>query len=44
MSEKVAGLPHYQRPAWLRPIDTLPRTATGKLLRRKLVERLKATA
>lgn len=44
LDARIAGLPHYQRPAWLRPIDTLPRTATGKLLRRKLVERLKATA
>jgi acyl-coenzyme A synthetase/AMP-(fatty) acid ligase/rubrerythrin len=44
LSERVAALPHYQRPAWLRPIEALPRTPTGKLLRRKLVERLKATA
>jgi acyl-coenzyme A synthetase/AMP-(fatty) acid ligase/rubrerythrin len=44
LDARIAGLPHYQRPAWLRPIDTLPRTATGKLLRRKLVERLKASA
>ena len=34
----VAPLPPYQRPCCLRPIAALPRTATGKLLRRKLVE------
>jgi acyl-coenzyme A synthetase/AMP-(fatty) acid ligase len=34
----AATLPHYQRPRWLRAIPALPRTATGKLLRRKLVE------
>ena len=31
-------LPHYQRPRWLRSTDSLPRTATGKLLRRGLRE------
>jgi len=31
-------LPHYQRPRWLFEIAALPRTATGKLLRRKLRE------
>lgn len=31
-------LPHYQRPRWLRSVASLPRTATGKLLRRKLQE------
>jgi acyl-coenzyme A synthetase/AMP-(fatty) acid ligase len=31
-------LPHYQRPRWLRLVPSLPRTATGKLLRRKLLE------
>ncbi|MBU6484053.1 MAG: AMP-binding protein [Betaproteobacteria bacterium] len=30
------GLPPYQRPRWLRVVPSLPRTATGKLLRRKL--------
>ncbi len=30
-------LPQYQRPRWVMPITALPRTATGKLLRRKLV-------
>ena len=29
-------LPAYQRPLWLHRIDALPRTATGKLLRRRL--------
>jgi len=31
-------LPHYQRPRWLHAVDALPRTPTGKLLRRKLQE------
>jgi acyl-coenzyme A synthetase/AMP-(fatty) acid ligase/rubrerythrin len=31
-------LPHYQRPRWLHAVDVLPRTPTGKLLRRKLQE------
>jgi acyl-coenzyme A synthetase/AMP-(fatty) acid ligase/rubrerythrin len=38
LEARIAALPKYQRPAWLRPIDALPRTATGKLLRRALVE------
>ena len=29
-------LPHYQRPRWLQSVAALPRTATGKLLRRAL--------
>jgi acyl-coenzyme A synthetase/AMP-(fatty) acid ligase len=29
-------LPHYQRPRWLHAVAALPRTPTGKLLRRKL--------
>jgi acyl-coenzyme A synthetase/AMP-(fatty) acid ligase len=33
-------LPHYQRPRWLKSTDALPRTATGKLLRRGLREML----
>ncbi|HUH95291.1 MAG TPA: AMP-binding protein [Casimicrobiaceae bacterium] len=32
----VDALPPHQRPRWLRALDALPRTATGKLLRRKL--------
>jgi acyl-coenzyme A synthetase/AMP-(fatty) acid ligase/rubrerythrin len=31
-------LPHYQRPRWMHAVDALPRTPTGKLLRRKLQE------
>lgn len=31
-------LPPYQRPHWLHPIDALPRTPTGKLVRRRLRE------
>ena len=34
----IESLPHYQRPRWLRQVAALPRTATGKLLRRKLRE------
>ena len=30
------ALPSYQRPRWLHPVTSLPRTPTGKLLRRKL--------
>ncbi len=40
LRERAAQLPHYQRPTWLRATDALPRTATGKLLRRRLGERL----
>ena len=31
-------LPSYQRPLWLHAVATLPRSPTGKLLRRKLQE------
>ena len=31
-------LPPYQRPRWIHPIDALPRTPTGKLVRRRLRE------
>ena len=34
----AAALPHHQRPRWLHPVLALPRTPTGKLLRRKLQE------
>jgi acyl-coenzyme A synthetase/AMP-(fatty) acid ligase len=34
----MESLPHYQRPRWLREVKALPRTATGKLVRRKLRE------
>jgi len=33
-------LPRYQRPARCVAFDVLPRTVTGKLLRRELVARL----
>ncbi len=32
----IDALPPHQRPRWLLPLTSLPRTATGKLLRRKL--------
>ena len=32
------ALPHHQRPRWLHPVAELPRTPTGKLLRRRLQE------
>ena len=32
------ALPHYQRPRWIREVPALPRTPTGKLLRRSLLE------
>jgi acyl-coenzyme A synthetase/AMP-(fatty) acid ligase len=32
----VNTLPHYRRPRWLHAVASLPRTATGKLLRRDL--------
>lgn len=35
---RAAGLPPYQRPAAMWPVQALPRTPTGKLLRRKLKE------
>jgi acyl-coenzyme A synthetase/AMP-(fatty) acid ligase len=44
LDRRIAALPPHQRPAWLRPIEALPRTATGKLLRRKLAEQLRAPA
>ena len=31
-------LPPYQRPRFMHAVDALPRTATGKLIRRQLVE------
>jgi len=35
----IAGTwPHYQQPGWWHVVDALPRTATGKLMRRRLVE------
>lgn len=38
LAARVATLPPHQRPAWLQPIEALPRTPTGKLLRRRLQE------
>jgi acyl-coenzyme A synthetase/AMP-(fatty) acid ligase/rubrerythrin len=38
LRERAATLPQYQRPRWLRAVAAIPRTATGKLLRRKLAE------
>jgi acyl-coenzyme A synthetase/AMP-(fatty) acid ligase/rubrerythrin len=35
---RAAGLPPHQRPAAMWPVQALPRTPTGKLLRRKLGE------
>ncbi len=37
-------LPPHQRPPWLHPLSALPRTPTGKLLRRKLQELHRALA
>lgn len=42
LRHRCASLPQYQRPKWLHSVDVLPRTATGKLLRRKLVDLLRA--
>jgi len=36
LREHADRLPPYQRPHWLHPIDAMPRTATGKLVRRRL--------
>jgi acyl-coenzyme A synthetase/AMP-(fatty) acid ligase/rubrerythrin len=38
LRERAQTLPHYQRPRWLHLVDAIPRTPTGKLLRRKLAE------
>jgi acyl-coenzyme A synthetase/AMP-(fatty) acid ligase len=40
LRERAAALPPYQRPRGLHALDALPRTPTGKLLRRKLAELL----
>ena len=36
LREHADRLPPFQRPRWLHAIETLPRTATGKLVRRRL--------
>lgn len=41
LRERAAALPPYQRPAGWHSLDVLPRTPTGKLLRRRLAEMLK---
>ena len=38
LRERAAALPPYQRPGGCTALDALPRTPTGKLLRRKLAE------
>lgn len=38
LAERIAALPTYQQPARIERIDELPRTPTGKLLRRRLRE------
>ncbi len=38
LRERAAALPPYQRPRGLHALDVLPRTPTGKLLRRRLVD------
>ena len=40
LRERAAALPPYQRPRGLHAVDVLPRTPTGKLLRRRLVDML----
>jgi acyl-coenzyme A synthetase/AMP-(fatty) acid ligase len=40
LRERTAALPPYQRPRGLHSLDVLPRTPTGKLLRRRLAEML----
>ena len=42
LRERAAGLPPHQRPASWHALDALPRTATGKLLRRTLAGMLTA--
>jgi acyl-coenzyme A synthetase/AMP-(fatty) acid ligase len=38
LHEYTDRLPPYQRPRWLHPVEALPRTPTGKLVRRRLRE------
>jgi acyl-coenzyme A synthetase/AMP-(fatty) acid ligase/rubrerythrin len=38
LRDRAAGLQPHQRPRWFQEVPVLPRTPTGKLLRRKLAE------
>jgi len=42
LRERAAALPGYQRPARLQRVDMLPRTPTGKLLRRRLADMMRS--
>lgn len=44
LEERIAALRPHERPAWLQPLPELPRTATGKLLRRQLANHLPTRA
>ena len=44
LSAFAQTLPPYQRPQWMHAVTTLPRTATGKLIRRQLAELHRALA
>ncbi|MCM2251510.1 MAG: AMP-binding protein, partial [Ramlibacter sp.] len=44
LRERAAALPPYQRPNGLHALQVLPRTPTGKLLRRRLAEMLTQAA
>jgi acyl-coenzyme A synthetase/AMP-(fatty) acid ligase len=44
LAERVAALPPHERPQWLHCLPELPRTATGKLLRRQLARSLPGAA
>lgn len=38
LNQRAEAQQHYQRPRWYHPVQVLPRTATGKLQRRRLQE------
>jgi acyl-coenzyme A synthetase/AMP-(fatty) acid ligase/rubrerythrin len=42
LRQRAAALPPYQRPMGWHSLEALPRTATGKLLRRRLIDMLRA--
>jgi fatty-acyl-CoA synthase len=44
LAERIAALPPHERPQWLHCLPELPRTATGKLLRRQLAGSLPGVA